>query len=343
MSELRQNLATREWVIIAPGRSKKPKSVNVDIAKIRASEKVHDPSCPFCPGNEETSPVEEKFRIDGPQGDWKVRVINNKFKIFAAELCSIKPEPFLNDGIYKKLKACGEHELIIETPQHNKMIMDMSEEEVKNIILAILNRYQMFGRNSGNLITLIFKNYGIMAGQTQIHSHTQIVNSRIVPSYIRLLLNEAQAYFDDNGTCVFCDMLNYELKEGQRLIYENKDYAAFVPYAAGAEHETWIMPKYHGAGLDLLTDTKVDHLADILRVVFEKFYSAIEDPDFNFVIRNAPYPLAGVPFYHWHIQLLPQTKIVGGFERGTHIPVNTVYPEESAKLLRECKKCKMGK
>ncbi len=336
MSEVRQNLATKEWVVIAPGRSKKPKSVHANIDKIRVSDKTHDPSCPFCPGNEETSPVEEKFRIDNPRGDWKVRVINNKFKIFAAELCSLKPEPFLDDGIYKKLKACGEHELIIETSQHNKTIIDMSAEEVKNIILAILDRYHVFERNSGNLITLIFKNYGAMAGQTQIHSHTQIVNSRIVPSYIRLLINEAQAYFDENGTCVFCDILTYELKEGRRVIYENEDYAAFVPYAAGSEHETWIMPKYHSAGLDALEGNRVDHLAQILGIVFKKFYQAIEDPDFNFVIRSAPYPLTKVPFYHWHIQLLPRIKIVGGFERGTHVPVNTVSPEESARLLRDC-------
>lgn len=337
MSELRQNLATKEWVVIAPGRSKKPKSVHANIDKIRVSDKPHDPSCPFCPGNEKTSPVEEKFRIDNPQGNWRVRVINNKFKIFAADLCSIRPEPFINEGIYKKLKACGEHELIIETPQHNKVIIDMSEEEVKNIILAFMHRYGTFEKNSGNLITLIFKNYGAMAGQTQIHSHTQIVNSRIVPSYIRLLLNQAQEYFDDNGTCVFCDILNYELKEGQRLIYENADYAAFVPYAAGSEHETWIMPKYHSAGLDSLEGGKIDRLAQILRIVLRKFNRAIEDPDFNFVIRNAPYPLAEVPFYHWHIQLLPRTKIVGGFEWGTRIPVNTISPEESAKILRECK------
>jgi len=337
MSEVRQNLATREWVVFAPGRSKKPKSVHANIEKIRVSDKPYDPLCPFSPGNEETSPVEEKFRIDSPQGDWKVRVINNKFKIFAGELCSLKPEPFLHEGIYKKLKACGEHELIIETPQHNRIIIDMSEEEVKAIISAFLNRYRIFERNSGNLITLIFKNYGTMAGQTQIHSHTQIVNSRIVPSYIRLLLNQAQEYFDDNGTCVFCDMLHYELRDGQRLVYENEDYAAFVPYAAGTEHETWIIPKYHDAGLDSLEDERIDRLANILRVVFRKFYTAIKDPDFNFVIRNAPYPLAGVPFYHWHIQLLPRIKIVGGFERGTRIPVNTIYPEESARLLRECR------
>lgn len=336
MSELRQNLATLEWVVIAPGRSNKPKNLNVNMAKIRAAEKAHDASCPFCPGNEAASPVEEKFRIDNSGGDWKVRVINNKFKIFAAEACPLKPEPFQDEGIYKKLKACGEHELVIETPRHNKVIVEMSEEEIRDIILALMHRYRSFEKNSGNLITLIFKNYGAMAGQTQVHSHAQIVNSRIVPTYIRLLLHEAQRYFDGSGMCIFCDMLNYERKDGRRWIYENEDYAAFVPYAAGSEHETWIMPKHHDAGLDSLEGDKIDGLAQILGTVFRKFHKAIEDPDFNFVVRNAPYPLAGVPFYHWHIQLLPRTKIAGGFERGTRIPVNTVYPEESARLLREC-------
>lgn len=66
---------------------------------------------------------------------------------------------------------------------------------------------------------------------------------------------------------------------------------------------------------------------------------AIDNPDFNFVIRTAPSPLSNVPFYHWHIQFLPRTKISGGFERGTRIQVNTILPEESAKRLRECKKC----
>jgi galactose-1-phosphate uridylyltransferase len=45
------------------------------------------------------------------------------------------------------------------------------------------------------------------------------------------------------------------------------------------------------------------------------------------------------PFCHWHIQLIPRTKIIGGFERGTHIQVNTALPEVSARMLRECRTC----
>lgn len=248
-------------------------------------------------------------------------------------------EPFEKEGIYQRLKGCGSHELVIETNKHNKTVMDMSENELKNIIFAILNRYQSFKKNPNNLITLIFKNYGAMAGQTQLHSHTQIVGSRVVPLYIRSLLHEAERYFDNNGSCVFCDILEYEIKVKKRLVYQNEDYVIFVPYAAGSEHETWIIPMFHSAGLDSLEGRRIDNLANALQIIFKKFHLAIDNPDFNFVLRNSPYPLSNIPFYHWHIQFLPRMKISGGFERGTRIQVNTILPEESAKMLRECKAC----
>lgn len=209
----------------------------------------------------------------------------------------------------------------------------------KNILSIYLDRYRKFRENPSNLITIIFKNYGILAGQTQPHSHTQIVGSRVVALYIRSLLREAEKHFDNFGSCVFCDMIQFEKKTKKRLVYENGDYIAFVPFAAGSEHETWILPKWHSAGISEVTGKRLDNFADIFRVILKKFYDAIGNPDFNYVIRTAPYPLSGVPFYHWHIQFLPRTKIIGGFEQGTRIPVNTILPEVSAKMLRECKSC----
>lgn len=340
MSELRQNLATREWVVIAPERTSKPSSVKSRVIKEGASDEEYDPNCPFCSGNEKRFSEVERFRLDDSKGAWQVKVIDNRYKILDTfEACPAVLESFEKEGIYNKLKGCGSHELVIETNKHNRTIMDMSDDELKNIILAFKDRYQSLKKNPHNLITLIFKNYGAMAGQTQVHSHTQIIGSRVVPLYIRSLLHEAERYFDDNGSCVFCDMLRFEIKEKRRLILQNKDYATFVPYAAGSEHETWIMPKHHSAGMDSLEGEMIDSLANILQTIFKRFYLEIGNPDFNFIMRNAPYPMSSVPFYHSHIQLLPRTKILGGFERGTQIQVNTVLPEDSARLLRECNSC----
>jgi UDPglucose--hexose-1-phosphate uridylyltransferase len=112
-----------------------------------------------------------------------------------------------------------------------------------------------------------------------------------------------------------------------------------VPYAAGAEHEVWIVPQWHSADLQGMEANRITSLSDILHATLNKFRLSIDNPDFNFVFRTTPYALSAVPFYHWHIQIMPRTKILGGFERGTRIQVNTILPEESAQMLRECTTC----
>ena len=340
MSELRQNLATKEWVVISEERAKKPNAILHKVIGTPVSDKEYDPECPFCPGNENKFPVEERYRIEDGVGKWLVRVIDNKFKILARfATCPLVPDAFEKEGIYQKLEGCGSHELVIDTSKHNKTITNLSRDEIKSVISVYIDRYNTFKKNPNNLITIIFKNYGVLAGQTQPHSHTQVVGSRVVPLYTRSLLHEAERHFDTYGSCVFCDMLRYEMREKTRLVYQNDDYVAFVPYAAGSEHEIWIVPQWHRAGLHDIEGRRVDNLADILNIILNKFRLSINNPDFNFVIRTTPYPQSDVPYYHWHIQIMPRTKILGGFERGTRIQVNTVLPEVSAKMLRECKTC----
>jgi UDPglucose--hexose-1-phosphate uridylyltransferase len=342
MSELRQNLASKEWVVISPERSKKQDAIRPQRMTNPVPENEYESECPFCPGNEEAFAIIERARVEDGDGNWRLKVVDNKYKVLDSfNTCPLVPDAFEREGIYQKLEGCGSHELVIETEKHNKTIDDLTKEEIRNIVSAYVDRYNEFKHNPNNLITLIFKNYGLLAGQTQPHSHSQIVGSRVVPLYIRSLLHEAEKHFDNYGTCVFCDVLRYEMEQESRVVYYNDNYAAFVPFAAGSEHETWILPRWHTACLSDAVDERLEGLADVLQVLLSKFNLAIGNPDFNYVFRIGPYPLSQVPFYHWHVQVLPRTKIVGGFERATRIQVNTVLPEESAKMLRECEECEI--
>ncbi len=343
MSELRQNLASKEWVIIAPERSQRPDDLLEGIVSRPVSHSEYEEQCPFCPGNEEKFGLIEKQRIADGKGGWGAKVIDNKYKVLDQfPTCPIMPDSFVSEGIYQKLTGCGSHELVIETDKHNNSIVDLSSRQIRDILALYIDRYRAFEENPNNLITIIFKNYGVLAGQTQPHSHSQIVGSRVVPLYVRSLLHEAEKHFDNYGTCVFCDMIKFEKKEEKRIVEENNDYISFVPFAAGSPHEVWILPKSHSAGIADIKEESLENLAYIFQIILSKFYTAIGNPDFNYVFRIAPYHLSKVPFYHWHIQILARTKIIGGFEQGTRIPVNTVLPEESAKMLRECKSCKAG-
>jgi galactose-1-phosphate uridylyltransferase len=50
-TELRQDPTTRDWVIIAPDRSRRP-----HLTQTRPPELVVDEMCPFCRGHEATTP-----------------------------------------------------------------------------------------------------------------------------------------------------------------------------------------------------------------------------------------------------------------------------------------------
>jgi len=341
MSELRQSLASKEWVIIAPDRQKRPNHVVGRIEKAVVPDQEHDENCPFCPNNHDRFPLEVTQELPGDDGIWLTRSIENKYKVLDNfEGCPTFAEPFEEAGIYRKLKGCGSHEVFIETNRHNQTIVDFSKDHLASLFRLYVERYRAFQKNPNNLISFIFKNYGALAGQTQPHSHSQIVGSRVVPLYLRSLISEAERHFDNVGSCVFCDVITFEKKEQVRMVLENDHFVAFVPYAAGSEHETWILPKKHKADILNLGEEEIEALADIFQPLLKKYFLAVDNPDFNYVFRLPPYPLSDVPFYHWHIQILPQTKIVGGFSRGTRIPVNTILPEDSARLLRECGPCK---
>src|SRR3954470_18630559 len=82
MSELRQNIATREWVIIASERAKRPEEF-VQPAKARVEDRpAWVEHCPFCPGNEELEL--ERLRLPA-EGDWTVRVVRNRYPALREE------------------------------------------------------------------------------------------------------------------------------------------------------------------------------------------------------------------------------------------------------------------
>ena len=106
MPELRQNIITRDWVIIARERALRPDQfISERIAHPR--REPYDAACPFCPGNEQLT-QRELFRVSGEHG-WKVRVVSNKFAALSSEGERVRSV----NGIYRSMTAVGFHEVII--------------------------------------------------------------------------------------------------------------------------------------------------------------------------------------------------------------------------------------
>ena len=334
MSELRQRLDSGEWVIMAPERLK-GKTLSKVSNLAHDTLPVHDQNCPFCIGNDDRFDNVEIDRINcAVTNDWTVRCLENKFQIFSNhDLLPPEPREFVKDGIYNKFSRYGNHELVIESAEHNKTLGNMTHDEVSNVVEMYYKRYKALN-NDINTHTIIFKNHGPMSGASQKHPHSQIVSMMVVPEHTRSLINGAIEYYDRHGRCVFCTIIEHEQKVNDRVIYQNDKFIALTPYASSVPYEIEIYPKKHEADFSVMHGEDIIEFSDCLRIVMRKLYKALSNPDYNIIFRNPPYHLSKVLYYHWHLKIVPYLITPGGFELGTAMGVNILTPEEAAETLR---------
>jgi len=328
MSELRQNRATKEWIILATERSKRPHQFEFKKMK-RKKLPPYDPDCPFCAGNEGKTPQEIWSKRE--KGKWKVRVIPNKFPALVFK------EEFLREteGFFIKMDGVGRHEVLIESQKHNRSLATLALKDLEEVCLAYWERYLELKKSDKRIKTIIiFRNHGLSAGTSLVHPHSQIIALPLVPTQIRHLLEEAMRYFDDHGSCVFCDMIKEEISFEKRVIYQDKDFLAFHPFAPRVPFETWILPFSHNAAFGNISPAQAKKIARPLKSVLEELYKKLDDPDYNLIFRTAPLKDAEEDYYHWYIQILPRLSTPAGFELGSGVYITTQRPEVTAGFIR---------
>jgi len=335
MTELRKDPIIDNWVIISTERGRRPLDYT-----IKTEGKKKD-SCVFCEGNEgETPPEVFAFRKKGTTENkpgWKVRVIPNKYPALQMEEKGIIVE---EAGMLKKMDGSGVHEVIIETPYHQKDFDDLSVDNIVLILKTYRERYLYLSKDKRIKYILIFKNYGIDGGASLEHPHSQLIATPIIPQRIKEELKGAKEYFDLNGRCIFCDYIKQEIESKDRLIRETEKFVVISPFAARFPFEIWILPKYHSAYYEKINDDDILSLARIMKETLFKIKKKLNNPSYNFVIHTAPSKEFSAreqdldKKYHWHIEIIPRLTKIAGFEWGTGFYINTTSPEEAARILR---------
>jgi UDPglucose--hexose-1-phosphate uridylyltransferase len=326
MSEFRQNFATKEWVIIAPGRSQRPSDINAhDIPAKPAPSN----SCPFCPGREQDT-GEEVLRY-GEESAWSLRAVRNKYS-------ALDPSHSVErkyQGLFLQSDSYGAAEVIIESPEHGLQLQEMKVDVIERVLHAFRDRAQAIGSMPNVSIVMIFRNHGPLAGTSLAHPHSQIIASPIIPPHIRDPFQRAALHYDSFGSCVYCDMLREELRQSERIVETNEHFVAFCPYASRTPYELRIYPLRHCAAYVWISDEEVRSFASILRSSLRRIMIALGKPSYNFIIRSAPIGDEDVRYLHWYFLLIPKLSTSAGFEIGSGIYINSSMPEECAGILRD--------
>jgi len=328
MPQLRQNIITGDWVVIAPERAKRPSDFITQDTVKKQSKK----DCPFC-----TNSLEYKKRLK--KFDTKnIWIIPNKYPAFIETKTKEKIRSYkVENDFYCARPATGGHDVVV-IKDHDINLPDFTKEIWIELLEVFNARYKYYNNKHDVAYTMPIYNHGENGGASIEHPHAQIFASNIIPNLISKETHHTEKYFERNGCCAFCELIRHEKKFKKRVIFENKDFIAFTFYAARFPFETWILPKHHQSRYENEPKRKYQTLAECLMDVFEKLDSTLNDPSVNFFVHNLPNTILETDYYHWHIEIAPRVTGYGGYEMGSGNVIDVVTPEETAKYLRDSSK-----
>ena len=335
-SELRLDLVSQDWVVIATGRARRPETFKQEKKVLQGA---FEENCPFCQiqGQENPALIFVRGRYfpfkswqEIPE-NWTLMVIPNKYPAFL-------PSPDLNEteegGIYKKMNAVGFHEVVI-TRDHRKQMALFSLGEIKEVFDAYQERYLCLMKEKFVNHISIFHNHGREVGASIAHPHSQIITTPLIDVDLRGSILRAKEYFEKEKDCIYCRMNSWEIKNRERVVFENKEFMAVCPFASKMAFQVIISPKKHLSMFEEITEEEKLQLADAFQTILGKIYKGLNDPPYNFYLHSAPCDGKDHSYYHWHWTILPKTSIWAGFEIGARMEISTIEPERAAEYLRE--------
>jgi len=269
--------------------------------------------CPFCAGNEDLSPVEVYRR-------GSVRVIPNKYPI------------------------TDFHEVVIHSPDHEKDLDELPLEQVELVLRTYVDRYNFYKNKRTDFYIHIYNNAGKEAGASLKHPHSQLVVFNQIPKEVREEIEGAKDFFERKRVCPYCNLLKKEISSKERVVLESGFFLVLTPFESEWPYEITVFPQKHQPDFGLISDEEISDLASVLQKTLKAYNKIMSKPDRNFWIHSLPVrdkqqatsntpPAAG--YYHWHLDLIPRIKTLGGLELGAGIMVDDrVGPEQAARELR---------
>ena len=323
--ELRQDITTRSWILTGEREGKRG---------------ADDGRCPFCKGNEDLTP-KTITAFYNQYGEWSVRVFSDKSPVFQIEGNLDRQA----EGMFDKMHNIGAHELIVENPKHDVSLPSLSENEIADVLRMYSTRVSDLKRDTRFKYVHIFKNHGSLASSAIDHLHSHIVAIPVIPARVEKELRWAKKHYDMKGRCLYCDIIYQEAKQKIRTVFENKDFIAFCPFASRFSYEVWILPRIHNHSFENnLTDGNiVNSFAEAIKAILSKiekittsyhivFHISPNEASFR-TLRGDTGTLS--EDFHWHIEILPRLERAGRLQSEEEFYINTIPPEEAARVLRE--------
>jgi len=334
-SHRRWNPLKEEWVLVSPLRCQRPWRGAVE--KV-FEEKLpqYDPECYLCPGNRRAS---DKVN---PQYKDVYAFTNDFAALRPLESSQIESLKELAGIIHSKVEQ-GTCRVVCFSPKHDLTLPELDLSAVRHVVDLWVEEYENLGAKSYINHVLIFENKGLMMGCSNPHPHGQIWATESIPNIPAKSLVSQEAYFAKYKRKLLSDYLEWELKEGERIIAKNEHWVVLVPFWATWPFETMVLPRRLVGAITELTEEEKDAWAAILKNITTR-YDNLFNTSFPYSMGIYQRPTDGGEWagHHLHQIFLPPLlrsatvrKFMVGFELCAE-PQRDITAERTAAQLREC-------
>ena len=310
--ELRFDTHTGQWVNVVGARQHRP-NLPAD-------------GCPFCVGG-----------LEAPD-DYEVRWFPNRWP-------ALEPGPALDlrspddPAVPRTVRATGAAEVILYSPRHDASLASLGARQIRKVVDVWADRTAALMARPEIEYVLVFESRGAEVGATIHHPHGQIYAYPFVPPSPAA----ERAVVADHGDVVAAEIAS-EVVDGRRVVYDDGDWVAWVPFASAFPFGVRIAPRSKVGRIDELGDRQRDGLADALCDVLGRYDRLWSDR----AERSAIFPYL-MWFHqaaksdrdtHLHLHLAPPQRspgvmrFIAAGELGSGTYSNPVVPEEAAAILR---------
>ncbi len=327
----RFNPLTREWVLVSPHRTQRPWLGQVEASPPEVRP-AYDPNCYLCPGNTRAGGAHTPAYTS-------TFVFDNDF---AALIPNTSDQTWEQDGLLIAQGERGICRVVILSPRHDLTLAEMQVPDIRRVVDTWAEQFQDLGARDFIHYVTIFENKGAAMGASNPHPHGQIWAEERIPVEPSKELASCADYLRAHGSCLICDYLTVELKEGRRVVCSNDHFVVLVPFWAVWPFETLVLPRRHVDSIPQLRPEERDALADIMKRLttrYDNIFRAFFPYSMGF--HQCPTDGQSHPDSHLHAHYYPPLlrsatvrKFMVGYELLSN-PQRDITPEAAAERLRE--------